>query len=164
MSMSNEQKVYELLQCLSLQYEKIDHPAVFTCEEAALYDSGSGAVDTKNLFLTNGDRSRYFLVILVADKKLRAKDLGRELGEKGLTFAKPEDMQKLLGLTPGAVSPFALVNDGAQDVVVVMDNDVAHSEKVSFHPCVNTASIQMATADFLIVLRQFPNRLVQLDF
>jgi Ala-tRNA(Pro) deacylase len=163
MENSNEQKVYDLLNELGVPYQKIDHPAVYTCEQAALYCEGSGAAHTKNLFLTNADKSGFFLAVMEASKKLRAKDLGRALGEKGLTFASSGDMLRLLGITSGAVSPFGLINDSAGVVTVILDREIETCEKVSFHPNVNTSSVVLETKGFLKTLRHFGNRLVSLD-
>lgn len=160
--MDNEQRTYDLLGRLGIPYERIGHPAVYTCGEAAKYDAPDAA-QVKNLFLTNASRTGYFLVVMDAAKKLRAKQLGRALGEKGLTFASPDEMLRILGLEPGAVSPFALVNDGAGEVAVVLDRTVAESRKVSFHPCVNTASLVLAACDFLKALESFPNRVLILE-
>lgn len=159
-----EQKVYALLDALGIAYEKIEHPAVYTCEEAARYESPAVTAPAKNLLLTNGGKSSFFLIIMAASKKLNAKALGRALGEKGLTFASPEDMLRLLGLMPGAVSPFGLINDEAAEVAVILDREISTSGTVSFHPNVNTASVILKAEDFLTVMRRFKNKLVMLDF
>lgn len=163
MPVSDELQVYALLDSLSIAYDKIEHPPVYTGEEAAVYDAGYEAAHIKNLFLVNGDKSRYFLVMIEVEKKLRARELARTIGEKGLTFASPEELLRVLGLTPGAVSPFGLMNGGAGDVVVILDKEVIASPRVNFHPNVNTASIILKTEDFIIVLRHFRNRTVMLD-
>lgn len=163
MSVANEQQVYALLESLSIPYDKIEHPPVYTGEEAAVYDEGYDAAHIKNLFLVNADKSKYFLVMLEVAKKLKARELARAIGEKGLTFALPEELLRLLGVTPGAVSPFGLINEGAGDVVAIMDKHIASFSRVNFHPNVNTASIILETEDFFKVLKHFGNRIIMLD-
>ena len=162
-SQNSQQKALAFLDGMGIAYALQEHPAVYTCEEAALYDNGDGAADCKNLFLTNAGKSGYFLAIIEASKKLRAKELSRSLGEKGLTFASEDDLLRLLGLTTGAVSPFGLVNDGSRVVTVIIDNSILSYNKLKFHPNVNTASVTLKTEDFMAVLQHLGNKLICMD-
>ena len=162
-AIDEKQKALTFLDGMGIAYAVQEHPAVYTCEEAALYDNGDGAADCKNLFLTNAGKSGYFLAIIEASKKLRAKELSRSLGEKGLTFASEGDLLRLLGLTTGAVSPFGLINDRSRVVTVVLDKAILSYNKVKFHPNVNTASVTLKTEDFMAVLQHLGNKLICMD-
>lgn len=139
--------VYKILKEIGIEYNKFDHPAVFTVEEAEKYNRGSGA-HSKNLFLRNKKGDKHFLVILEASKRINLKELAKELNESNISFASPERLQKYLGLTPGSVSLFGLVNDSNKEVEVVVDTDLLKFETQGFHPNINTSTLVFSTEDF----------------
>ena len=139
--------IYRILDQLNIAYTKYTHPAVFTAEEAKQYDRGE-ALSSKNLFLRNKKGNKYFLVVVPAEKRVSIQHLEQQLGEKDLSFASPERLVRYLGVTPGSVSPFGLLNDESKEVVVVVDQDLLTHHKQSFHPNDNTATLVIATDDF----------------
>ncbi|MBD3359727.1 MAG: prolyl-tRNA synthetase associated domain-containing protein [Candidatus Buchananbacteria bacterium] len=136
----------QFLQDEQITYILHEHPAVYTCEEAEKYCSQIPGLATKNLFLKNQKKNRYFLIILPADKQADLKKIAAIVNEKKLSFANPDELQDKLGLQPGAVSPFGLINDDKQAVEVYIDKDVYNAEIVSFHPNRNTASLELTSA------------------
>jgi Ala-tRNA(Pro) deacylase len=143
-----EQRVYDALSQLDIRYERYQHPPVFTVEQANQHWAGIEASHCKNLFLRNKKGTTHYLVIVEHTKQA---DLGRlvaRLGDDRLSFASPERLLKHLGLTPGSVSPFGLINDRERRVQVVIDADLKASERIAFHPNVNTATIVLAWTDF----------------
>ena len=144
----NEQKVYDLLSELDIHYTKHKHPPVYTVEEAEQHWGNITGAHCKNLFLRNKKGKNHYLVVVRSDKKVDLKALTIRLGEDRLSFASPERMMRYLGLEPGAVSPFGLINDRENDVVVIIDKDLKEVSHVNFHPNVNTATVGITFADF----------------
>jgi Ala-tRNA(Pro) deacylase len=143
-----EQRVYDALEALGIPYERFEHPAVFTVEQADEHWAGIDATHCKNLFLRNKKGTTHYLVIAEHWKPVEIATLTAKLGEDRLSFASPERLMTHLGLTPGSVSPFGLINDAGKAVRVVIDADLQHAARVGFHPNVNTATIVLAWSDF----------------
>lgn len=140
--------IFNILDELDIKYEKHEHPAVFTVEEAEKHARGDGA-HSKNLFLRNKKGNRHYLVVLGTSKKIDLKNLETLLNEKNLSFASPERLIKYLGLIPGSVSPLGLINDANKEVIVVIDKDLILADKQGLHPNINTATIVISTDDFI---------------
>lgn len=152
-----EKIVYEVLDRLNIEYEKYEHPAVFTCEEADVYTSGLKGVHTKNLFLRNKKGSKHYLVVMKEDKTLNVKEFGEKISEKNLSFASPERMMKYLDLTPGSVSLFGVINDTENNVKVYIDEDIMKEEFINSHPNVNTATLVYKVEDMIKFLNDSGN-------
>ena len=120
-SSAGESDVYAALEGLGIPYQRHAHPAVFTVEQARKYWADMPGVHCKNLFLRNRKGNRHYLVIIEQSKKADLKGLARTLGEEALSLASEERLVKHLGLAAGAVSPFGLLNDGENVVIVVLD-------------------------------------------
>ncbi len=144
-----EKKVYEILEKLDIKYEKHEHPAVYTCDEAAVYTGDLKGVHTKNLFLRNKKGNRHFLVVMKEDKTLNVKEFGEKISEKNLSFASQERMMKYLGLTPGSVTIFGIINDIEHNVKVYVDADIMKEEFINSHPNANTATLVYSVADMI---------------
>jgi Ala-tRNA(Pro) deacylase len=155
---SQERQVYDRLAELGIQYERHEHPPVATVEEAAQHWSGIDAAHCKNLFLRNQKGTRHYLVIIRHSKKADLRAVADQIGDGKLSFASPERLMTHLGLTPGSVSPFGLINDREHAVRVVLDRDVKAAERVSFHPNINTRTLVIAAADFARFLEACGNR------
>jgi len=143
-----ERKVLETLEKLGIAYGRHEHPPVATVEEAEKYWGPIKGTHCKNLFLRNKRGNRHYLVIAAVDKAVDLKRLNAILGEDRLSFASPERLKRLLGLEPGAVSPFGLVNDATRQVDVICDEALKSSVGLGFHPNVNTVTLEIALADF----------------
>jgi Ala-tRNA(Pro) deacylase len=144
-----EQEVYDALAALGIPFARFAHPPVFTVEEAERYWAEIPATHCKNLFLRNAKGSRHYLVVLGHAKKADLRALSAMLGDDRLSFASPDRLMRFLQLTPGAVSPFGLIHESARDVIVVLDSELPGTERIGFHPNVNTATITLPTAEFL---------------
>jgi len=147
-AMTQEELVYARLAELGIAYERHEHPPVPTVEDAERYWSDIDATHCKNLFLRNQKGSRHYLVVLLHAKKADLRAVAEQIGDGKLSFASPERLMTHLGLTPGSVSPFGLINDAAHAVRVVLDRDLRSAERVSFHPNINTRTLVVARADF----------------
>lgn len=144
----DEQKVYDLLRALEISYTKHEHPPVFTVEEAEQHWTSIMGAHCKNLFLRNKKGKNHYLVVVESTKRVDLKSLTKQIGEDRLSFASPERMMRYLGLEPGAVSPFGLINDTENAVSVIIDRDLKEASHVNFHPNVNTATVGITFGDF----------------
>ena len=142
------EQVRRALDAMGISYEQYTHPPVFTAEEAAEHWAGIPATRVKNLFLRNKKGNRHYLVILEIGKQADLRHLVKIIGDDRLSFGSPERLMSTMGLTPGSVSPFGLLNDVAHAVRVIVDEDLRHVERLIFHPNINTASLTISVADF----------------
>ncbi|MCJ7579389.1 MAG: prolyl-tRNA synthetase associated domain-containing protein [Candidatus Aminicenantes bacterium] len=143
-----EKIVLDVMDSLKIPYEIHRHPPVYTVEEAEEHWKSIEGTHCKNLFVRNKKGNRHYLVILESRKRADLRELNNQLGEDRLSFGSPERLKRYLGLEPGAVSPFGLINDTDNGVQVVLDKDLKESKWVSFHPNVNTATITITFKDF----------------
>lgn len=155
--------IYHILKQLGIDYEKYDHQAVFTVEEAQKYDRGIDAGKSKNLFFRNKKGNKHYLVIVESLKTIDLKKLAALLNENKIGFASPERLLKFLGLAPGSVSPFGLINDKNKSVQVVVDMELMRYEKLAFHPNVNTATLVISADDFKRFLAWAENSVTYVD-
>lgn len=143
----NERKVLEVLMDLGIEYRRVEHPPVYTVEEAkrlcAIVETGC-----KNLFLKDSGGKNHYLVVMQDSKKADIKAISKQLKVSRLSFGKEEELFDLLGLKPGEVTPFGLLNDEDRTVTVVIDDELENSEYVSFHPNVNTSTLILTYKDF----------------
>jgi len=143
-----EAKVLEVLDGLGIEYTRREHPPVFTVEQAEEHWTDIEGAHCKNLFLRNKKGNRHYLVILLSRKQADLRGLNEKLNEDRLSFGSPDRLKKYLGLEPGSVSPFGLINDLRKDVIVIVDQDLRQEARVNFHPNVNTSTVGIRTADF----------------
>ena len=143
-----EAAVQARLSELGIAFERYEHPPVATVEEATVHWAGIDAAHCKNLFLRNQKGTRHYLVILAHAKKADLRAVADQIGDGKLSFGSPDRLMTHLGLTPGSVSPFGLINNRARDVRVVIDRDLKSAARISFHPNVNTVTFVIAYADF----------------
>lgn len=137
-----KEKVLEKLQELNIAYKEIEHTPVYTIEDMDnLGDVFEGAKICKNLFVRDQKGKNHFLVVLPEEKRAPLADIAAKIGSTKLSFASEERLMKYLKLTPGAVTPLAVINDESNDVVVVLDEELKKSTMLGVHPCVNTATI-----------------------
>jgi Ala-tRNA(Pro) deacylase len=141
-------QVHRALQTMGIPFEEYSHPPVFTAEEAAQHWADIPATRVKNLFLRNKKGDRHYLVILEIAKQADLKHLVKIIGDDRLSFGSPERLMKMMGLTPGSVSPFGLLNDEGGTVRVIVDEDLRRVDRLIFHPNINTASVTITVADF----------------
>ncbi len=155
--------VHGVLDAMRIPYEHYTHPPVFTSEEAAQHWAGIPATRVKNLFLRNKKGDRHYLVILEIGKQADLKHLVKIIGDDRLSFGSAERLMKTLGLTPGSVSPFGLLNDPAGVVRVIVDEDLRRADRLIFHPNINTASLTVSVADFerFLATRRNPVRWIK---
>lgn len=146
--MNGQPELYLKLEALNIPFEYYEHPPAPTIEEAKKYWVDLLATHCKNIFFRNHKGNRHYLVVLEHTRALAIHDLEKRLKQGKLSFASPKRMLKYLGITPGSVSPFGLINDLENHTHVFLDENLKKSEKISFHPNINTASLVIAFKDF----------------
>ncbi len=155
--MRGQLQVYEVLKNLQISFDYYEHPPVPTVKEAAVYWKDIEAAHCKNLFFRNHKGNRHFLVLLEYQQNLVIKDLEARLKQGKISFASDKRLMKYLGLTAGSVSPFGLVNDEKHEVHVFIDENLKKATKISFHPNINTASLVLSLADFMLYMNTIGN-------
>ena len=143
-----EQKCYDMLDRLGVEYAGVDHEHADTIEVCHEIESTLGAKICKNLFLTNRQQTEFYLLLMPGDKPFKTKLLSKQIGTARLSFASSEHMQELLDITPGSVSVLGLMNDGGR-VHLVIDSDLLKDEFIGCHPCINTSTLRIRTSDIL---------------
>ena len=139
--------IFRFLDENRISYERVDHPAVFTCEEAEERVPPLPGVHTKNLFLRDRKGRRHFLVVVGFEKQEDLTELTRILEVSKLGMASPERLRRYLGVEPGAVTLLGVFNDAEQAVEVVIDERVWAAPALQCHPLVNTATLAVARSD-----------------
>ena len=144
-------RVYDFLDKLGIQYQRIDHEAAMTMEACEEIDHALGDNTTicKNLFLCNRQETDFYLLLMPGDKPFKTKDLSAQIHSARLSFAKPEYMEKYLDITPGSVSVLGLMNDSEKKVQLLIDEDVMKEPYFGCHPCINTSSLKFTTEDLM---------------
>ena len=161
--MIGQELVYQYLTSLNISFEYYEHPPIPTIEDAKIHKWWIDAVFCKNLFFRNHKGNRHYLVIVHHDTELKITDLEQKLRQGKLSFASEERMGKYLGLKPGSVSPFGLLNDAEHHVHLFFDPKLKEATKLSFHPNDNRATLVLKNADFWIYLNSLPNTWEFLD-
>ena len=146
---AKEIKAYDFLDSLGVEYDRVDHDVAMTMDDCAEIDKVLGSDTCKNLFLCNRQQTDFYLLLMPASKPFKTKDISAQLGTARLSFASEEQMVKYLGVTPGSATVLGLMNDKDREVTLVIDEDVLKGESIGCHPCMNTSSIKIKTADMI---------------
>lgn len=146
-----EKAVYDLLDELGIQYDRLDHRPMMTIAECDEVDATLGLRICKNLFLCNHQKTDFYLLMMPGTKKFVTKEVSRLIPSPRLSFADESYMEEFLDLTPGSVTVMGLMNDTENRVRLLIDREVAASEYFACHPCINTSSLRLRTRDLLEV-------------
>ncbi len=144
---AREMAAYDFLDGLEIEYRRADHDMAETMEACEEVDRHIGVIMCKNLFLCNRQKTDFYLLLMPADKPFKTKELSGQLGTARLSFASGEDMEALLGVSPGSVTVLGLINDKENRVRLLIDEDLLSAEEFGCHPLVNTSSLAFSTAD-----------------
>lgn len=148
--LDKEIRTYDLLDQLQIPYQRLDHDAMPTIEACHEVDKLLGIEICKNLFLTNAQKTKFYLLLMPGTKKFKTKNLSKQIGSARLSFAGPEYMERFLDITPGSVSVLGLMNDKENQVQLIIDKDVIEGHPyIGCHPCINTSSLRIKTSHIL---------------
>ena len=142
-----ERRVYELLDSLNIAYTRVDHEPAMTMEACVAVDEALGTVMCKNLLLCNRQCTDFYLLLMPGDKPFKTSVLSKQIGSSRLSFADGSYMEQFLDITPGSLSVLGLMNDKDHRVKLLIDADVLSGDAVGVHPCINTSSLGIRTAD-----------------
>ncbi|MBQ9007516.1 MAG: prolyl-tRNA synthetase associated domain-containing protein [Atopobiaceae bacterium] len=156
-----ENALYALLDKWGIPYEAAQHEAVMTVAEAAKVVPDQG-VATKNLFLRDDKKRQFFLVCALVETKVDLRHLHERLGSRRLSFASETLLRDKLGLKPGSVTPFGVLNDSAHEVTLVFDENLRHA-RFDAHPLVNTATLFVEMDDVLPLFEEYGTRVLFCD-
>ena len=144
-----EIRVYDFLDTLGIDYQRVDHEVAMTMEACAAVDEILGATICKNLLLCNRQCTQFYLLLLPGDKVFKTSVLSKQIGSSRLSFASGEYMERFLDITPGSLSILGLMNDQENQVQLLIDKDVLKGEYIGCHPCINTTSLKLKTSDLV---------------
>ena len=135
---------YDLLDSLGISYQRVDHEHADTIPDCKEVEKILGISICKNLMLCNRQKTDFYLLLMDGDKPFHTKDLSKQIGSSRLSFAPPESMVELLGVTPGSATILGLMNDKDHRVKLILDSSVLGQERFGCHPCINTSSLALS--------------------
>lgn len=154
----NNQETYDYLTEKGIEYEVTEHKAVFNMAELDEVKLPYPECDAKNLFVRDDKRRNYYLITVKGNKRVNLKEFRKQNGTKPLTFASPEDLLAIMGLTPGSVTPLGVLNDTELKVHAFIDKDfLAEPQIIGVHPNDNTATVWLKAEDLIRLMREHGN-------
>jgi Ala-tRNA(Pro) deacylase len=145
---ASPEQLFSRLDALGIRHQTHRHPPVRTVAEAVMLRGALPGGHCKNLFLEDR-QGGLWLIVMLEDSRADLKALSIRLGAPRFSFGKPERLRAALGVEPGAVTPFALINDAAQRVAVVLDQAMLEHDPVNYHPLDNAMTTALAPGDLL---------------
>jgi len=155
--MRGQDELYLLFEKLNIQFEYHEHPPLATIEDTKTHWKNYNSGRCKNIFFRNHKGDKHYLIILEHLRQLNIRDLEKRLKQGKLTFASDFRLKKYLGIEPGSVSPFGLINDSEKHVHLFIDEKLKEFDRLTFHPNINTASLVLSKSDFLKFLEYTGN-------
>ena len=155
--------LFAFLDDLGIAHTTVQHPATFTVEEGRHLKEAMPGGHSKNLFMKDKDGT-IVLISAWADSPLKLNQLHKQIGTRRLSFASGELMEDVLGVSPGSVTAFALMNDTARQVRFIVDTALIAFPVVNFHPLVNTATTAISADDLRRFVAATGHDLTEIDF
>jgi len=156
-------ELYNILDELNIDYREKEHKPVLTMDDAIgldIYDDFPGT-NMKNLFLSN-HKGKYFLVLIVGEKRADIKAIANGIGQPRLSFAKDEVLEEILGVVSGSVTPLGIINDTENKVTVCIDKDLI-GKRLYMHPCTNTKTMTMESEDLIKFIKHLGHEYILID-
>jgi Ala-tRNA(Pro) deacylase len=160
--LTSEDRLFADLDGLGIAYHLVEHEAVFTVAESAHLERAIPGAHTKNLFLKDS-AGHFWLVTVPAAMRVDLKQLPDAIGSKRVSFGKADEMMRLLGVTPGSVTPLAAINDVGVGVTVVVDKSLVDASQINIHPLRNDATVGLSPSDLLRLLSHWSHQPVILE-
>jgi len=151
--MHTDEELMRTLSELAIETVTLSHQPLMTVEDANTQRHLLHGAHSKNLFLKD-KFNKFWMITALDDTSIDLKSAAKQLGANKFTFAKPAEMLEILGITPGSVSPFALLNDVSNLVTFVLEKQMLEYSHQNFHPLRNDRTVTIATNDFLTFLRR----------
>ncbi len=155
--------IYNILDTLSINYKKYDHPAIFNCEQAHLLGLDCNGATTKNLFIKDRKGKRHFLIIMMDDKIIDFKRLSQMLNVSSLSFASSSRLEKYLGTSAGSVSILDILKDTQDAVELIIDKSIFNYSSIQCHPFTNTATLEIPMTGIQQLLEHYQRQYTEIE-
>ena len=149
------QKIYEAFAMLGISFERVENDETLTMEDCLAIDERLDVHTAKTLFLCNRQKTNYYLFPTRGDKPFVTKDFGKALGISRVSFASAEDLEKYIGVLPGASTILGVLMESAKNVHLVIDREIAEAEFLCCPDGTRTGYIKLRTSDVLEKLIPF---------
>ena len=156
----NKNDIYELLKSKKLWHEITEHKAVYNMAELADVEMPYPEADAKNLFVRDDKKRNYYLITVKDDKRVDLKQFSEKHGTRKLSFASADNLMEIMGLIPGAVTPFGLLNDEERKVTFYLDGDFMAGDLIGVHPNDNTATVWLKASDLIDIIKAHGNEVI----
>ena len=161
----NKQEIYEFIKSKNIWYETTEHEAVYNMEELSNLELPYPEYDAKNLFVRDDKKKNYYLITVKGEKRVNLKDFRAKHNTRNLSFASENDLNDILNLIPGAVTPLGLLNDKEQKVNFYIDKDFfANEHIIGIHTNDNTATIWLKVEDLIDIIKENGNQINIVEF
>lgn len=151
----NKQEIYDYIKSKNIWYEITEHEAVFSMKELTKTEVPYPEYDAKNLFVRDDKKKNYYLITVRGDKRVDLKEFKNKNGTRRLSFASSDDLMDIMGLMPGSVSPFGLLNDKENKAVFYIDKDFMNDKRIiGIHPNENTATVWLKVDDLIDIVKE----------
>ncbi len=148
----NKIEIYSYLKEQNIEYEAAEHKAVFNMKELETIELPHPEWEAKNLFVRDDKKKNYYLITVKGDKRVNLKEFRKQHGLRALSFASPEELLNIMQLTPGAVTPFGILNDSEHRVYFYLDREFMN-DKIGVHPNDNTATVWLQANDLIRLIQ-----------
>ncbi len=153
----NKEQIYEYLKKRNIWFEVDTHKAVYNMADLLDVDISYPEGDAKNLFLCDDKKINYYLITVKGDKRVNLSKFRRDNGTRPLSFASSEELENIMGLIPGSVTPLGILNDKDKKVTVFIDSEFKPSDIIGVHPNDNTATLWLKTKDLIDIIKDNGN-------
>lgn len=164
MKYMNKQEIYDYLKSKNIWYEITKHKAVYNMEELSEIDIPYKESDAKNLFVRDDKKKNYYLITVKGDKRVDLKEFKIKNNTRPLSFASPNDLEEIINLKPGSVTPLGLLNDENLKVHFYIDKYFINTSNIiGIHPNDNTATVWLHTKDLINIIEEHGNQVTIVD-
>lgn len=154
----NKQDIYNLLTLSNIEYEITEHQAVYSMNDISKIDIPYPSAEAKNLFVRDDKKKNYYLITVKGNKRVNLKEFREKYKTRPLSFASENELMEIIGLTPGSVTPFGLLNDNELKVQFYIDKEFfTESHIIGIHPNDNTATIWLKVEDLISIIKKHGN-------
>ena len=161
----NKFEIYRFLEDNGIEFEKIEHAAVYNMAELAEISLPHPEAEAKNLFVRDDKKQNYYLITVKGNRRVDLKYFQQAYGTRRLSFASDDDLFSILGLLPGAVSPLGILNDDAKIVSFYLDKAFLDEPGlIGVHPNENTATVWLSPEDLINIIKDHGNPLTLISF
>ena len=154
----NKKQIYEYIKNKQIWYEITEHKAVYSMSEISEVEIPYPEADAKNLFVRDDKKENYYLITVRGNKRVNLKEFRKENNTRPLSFASEKELEEIIQILPGSVSPLGILNDKENKVKVFLDKEfIEKTDIIGIHPNDNTATIWLKTKDLINIIKEHGN-------